>query len=410
MIEGRDIVLNSFVVWDEHWGTPQQLMSRLARGNRILYIDPPISPLSFFTGIRSRSAVWKQVERWRQGPRKVRDNVWVASPPPVLPLRSHVVTNRINAAIMRRWLSSQVRKMGFRDVIYWNAQPTMPGLARAVSPALKLFHCVDDFSALPHWWHAGRSTAQREEECCREADLVVCTARKLQESRSVFNPNTHFLPNAANIEVFLRAVEPETAIPHDIGRLPKPVVGIFGVIDFRTDVALIERLARLRPGWSFALVGLVKGDVDLAGLRALPNVYVLGRKPTESLAGYLKAMDVCLIAYALIDYNHHVFPLKLYDYMAAGKPIVASDMEELRPIAGPELAIARTDDEWVAAVEASLASDSAGRVSNRQQIAMANSWDSRVEEISELLARELAGRAPGPASQPLPASATVGGQ
>jgi hypothetical protein len=96
--------------------------------------------------------------------------------------------------------------------------------------------------------------------------------------------------------------------------------------------------------------------------------------------------------------------------MAAGKPIVASDMEELRPIAGPELAIARTDDEWVAAVEASLASDSAGRVSNRQQIAMANSWDSRVEEISELLARELAGRAPGPASQPLPASATVGGQ
>ena len=285
----------------------------------------------------------------------------------------------------------------------------MPGLATAVSPALKLFHCVDDFSALPHWWHAGSSTADREEECCREADVVICTARKLQESRRAFNPNTHFVPNAANIEVFLSATEPNTQIPSDIGAVTKPVIGIFGVIDFRTDVALIERLARSRPDWSFVLVGLVKGDVDLAGLRAIPNVHVLGRKPTESLAGYLKAMDVCLIAYALIDYNHHVFPLKLYDYMAAGKPIVASAMEELQPIAGPELAIARTDAEWIAAIEAALASDSPDRASARQRVAMANSWDSRVEEISTIIAADLAQRTDR-APNARPTAATAGGR
>ncbi|HXK32483.1 MAG TPA: glycosyltransferase [Dehalococcoidia bacterium] len=386
MIEGRDIVCMSFVVWDEHWGTPQQLMSRFAARNRVLYVEPPVSALSFFTGIRSPGAVWRQVRRWLAGPRRLGGNLWVASPPPVLPLRSNVVVNRINAAIMRAWLARQATRLGFRDPVYWNAQPGMPGIARAVRPALTVYHCVDDFTAMPHWWNQARALASRERESCREAGVVICTARRLAETRRRYHPRVHFVPNAANVELFEQATAPSTEIPPDIASLPKPVVGIFGVIDFRTDVAVLEHLARARPGWSLALVGLVKGDVDLSRLRALPNVRIFGKKPTAELPGYLRAMDVALICYRLIDYNHHVFPLKLYDYLAAGKPIVASDIEELRPHEGAHLAIARTPDGWVGAIERCLREDSPEKAAGRQALARAQSWDHRVETLSDIIA------------------------
>lgn len=390
MIEGRDIVCMSFVVWDEHWGTPQQLMSRFAKANRVLYVEQPISVLSFFTGIRSRGAVARQIERWRSGPREVAENVWAAAPPPVLPMRANKLVNMVNAFFIRRWLRAQAKKLEMRDVIFWNVQPTMPNIARAVRPALTLFHCVDDFSALPHWWHQPGSLLAREAECCREADVVVCTARKLVETRRKHNSNIHFVPNAANVELFLRATDAATPIPDDIGALPRPVVGIFGVIDFRTDVETVAQIARQRPDWSIALVGLVKGDVDLGALRRLPNVHIFGKKPADALPGYLKAMDCCLIAYAMIEYNQHVFPLKLYDYMAAGKPIVASDMEELRPLAGEHVAIARSQDKWVPAIEAVMAADSPDRAAERQRVAKGESWDHRVDEISAILEPMLA--------------------
>ena len=385
MIEGRDIVCMSFVVWDEHWGTPQQLMSRFAKSNRVLYVEQPVSVLSFFTGIRSRGAVARQIERWRHGPRQVAENIWAAAPPPVLPMRAHKLVNMVNAFFIRRWLRSQVKKLEMQDVIFWNVQPTMPNIARAVKPALTLFHCVDDFSALPHWWHQPGSLLAREAECCREADVVVCTARKLVETRRKHNANIHFVPNAANVDLFVQVTDPATPVPDDIGALPKPVVGIFGVIDFRTDVDAVAHIARQRPDWSVALVGLVKGDVDLGALRALPNVHIFGKKPTEQLPGYLKAMDCCLIAYAMIEYNQHVFPLKLYDYMAAGKPIVASDMEELRPIEGEQVAIAHTPDDWVPAIQAAIAADTPERVAERQRVARGQSWDHRVDEISTII-------------------------
>jgi glycosyltransferase involved in cell wall biosynthesis len=167
---------------------------------------------------------------------------------------------------------------------------------------------------------------------------------------------------------------------------------MLGVIDFRLDVDLIEHLATRRPDWSLALVGLVKGDAPLARLQALPNVHVLGFKPMEQLPGYLKRMDVCLVPYALNEYTHHIFPLKLYDYMAAGKPIVASDMAELREDDGNGYTIAHSPDEFISAIEKAMDEDTPERAAARRELARQNTWDHRVEELSDVIAS--AGGAP----------------
>lgn len=409
MLEGRDIVCVSPLTWDDHWGTPQQQMSRLARRNRVFYVDQPISPLSLITGIRSRGAVMRQFRRWREGPRVAAENVWAAAPPPVLPMRSSWAANRLNAALLRRWLRREVRKLDFQDVIYWNFQPGAPGLARAVDPVLSVYHCVDDFSAIPHWWNQARALVTREVESCREADVVICTGRKLVESRRRYNSNIHFVPEGADVAAFLASASPEVAVPEGMRDLAGHVVGYVGVIDFRLDVPLMTFLARERPEWTLAFVGPIKGDVDdLSELRALPNVRFLGRQDLADVPAFVKAMDVCLIPYILNDYTHHIFPLKLYEYMAAGKPIVATDMDEMRPYGGDEMTIARTHEQFLAAVEQAIASDSPERAAARREAARHHSWDHRVEQVSAILEPMLHERRPNVGERGLHAAGALG--
>jgi len=403
MIEGRDIVCVSFVTWDDHWGTSQQQMSRLAKKNRVFFMDQPISPLSFVTGVRKRSAVWLQLKRWMRGPRQVAENVWAGAPPPILPFRTNSMVNAINAAIIRRWLAGCTRRLGFRDTIYWNFEPGLPGLGRAVQPALSVFHCVDDFSAIPYWWHSSGNQMGLEEACCREADVVICTGRKLVESRRQFNANIHFVPEGADVAAFLAVSSDEVVVPEAMAALPGKVVGYVGVIDFRLDVELLASMAEQRPEWSYAVVGPMKGDTaDMTRLRGLPNVHFFGQQKLEDVPAFVKGMDVCLIPYILNDYTHHIFPLKLYEYMAAGKPIVASAMEEMLPYEGAEMAIARSPEDFLAKVDSAIATDTLEKAEARQRAAAHESWDDRVEQVSAILAPMLrereSGREPRPSS------------
>lgn len=386
MLEGRDIVCVSFVTWDDHWGTSQQQMSRLARKNRVFFMDQPISPLSFVTGVRSRRAVWTQFKRWLSGPRQVAENVWAGAPPPILPFRTNRIVNAINAAIIRRWLGRSARKLGFKDVIFWNFEPGLPGLGRGVRPALSVFHCVDDFSAIPYWWHSGDGQMRLEAQCCRESDVVICTGRKLVESRRQYNDNIHFVPEGADVAAFIASASDDVRVPEGMANLPKPVVGYVGVIDFRLDVPLIEYMADQRPQWSFALVGPMKGDtLDMSKLRSMPNVHFFGRQKLEDVPAFVKGMDVCTIPYVLNDYTHHIFPLKLYEYMAAGKPNVASAMEEMLPYEGDEMAIGRSREDFLAKVEAAWRTDSPEKQNARRSAAAHESWDDRVEAISAII-------------------------
>ena len=287
---------------------------------------------------------------------------------------------------MRRWLKKQIKQAGFKDVIFWNFQPCFPNIGRTLDPALSIYHCVDDFSAIPLWWAPTGDVIAREADCCRESEFVICTGRKLVASRSAYNPNAHFVPEGADIALFSTAADDATSVPDDIASLTGTVIGYIGVIDFRLDVELIAYLAKQRPQWSFALVGPVKeGTVDLTTLRSLSNVKFFGNRPIDALPSYIKAMDVCLIPYVLSEYTHHIFPLKLYEYMAAGKPIVATNMEEMRPYAGAEMAIAETREAFLEAVEDALQNDSPTAIAARQLTARGESWEQRVEAISRII-------------------------
>jgi GT2 family glycosyltransferase len=164
---------------------------------------------------------------------------------------------------------------------------------------------------------------------------------------------------------------------------PKPIVGYFGAIADWLDLDLIAAVARLRPAYSFVLIGDVQ-ERDVSQIEALPNVFLLGRKPYADIPSYLHGFDVCTIPFLLNDVTQATDPVKLYEYFSLGKPVVATDMPELSQCAGL-LYIAHDADQFAAQIDAALAESGPHLAARRRDFAAANTWSSRVAAIDAAL-------------------------
>ena len=174
-----------------------------------------------------------------------------------------------------------------------------------------------------------------DDELTQRADLVITTSENLRRSREQLNPHTHTVLNAADVEIFNRALDPDLPLPADLAAIPAPRMGVVGLHDSRLDVDALEAIATADPSWQVVLIGPVKsGQVDEQRLRRLPNVHLLGEKPRPELPAYLKGMACALIPYKANELTRNIFPLKLFEYLAAGVPVVAGGLPELQSFSG----------------------------------------------------------------------------
>jgi glycosyltransferase involved in cell wall biosynthesis len=225
----------------------------------------------------------------------------------------------------------------------------------------------------------------RETQLLGRVDQVIVHSRALFEKKGGINPRTALIHNGVDFKHFS---EPH-AEPLDMARIPHPRIGYAGVIKKQLDLARLVRLARGLPQRSFILVGPIMNisgkEAELAELRQLPNVFLLGAKPAEALPQYIQHFDVCLMCYEVNDYTKYIYPLKINEYLATGRPVVSSPIDavkEYRDI----VAIASSDAEYVDAIEKGLCDPAraAGAVAARQRIAQANDWDVLVARIAGL--------------------------
>lgn len=225
----------------------------------------------------------------------------------------------------------------------------------------------------------------RETQLLGRVDQVIVHSRALFEKKGRINPRTALIHNGVDFKHFS---EPH-AEPLDMVRIPHPRIGYAGVIKKQLDLALLVRLARGLPQRSFVLVGPIMNvsgkEAELAELRQLPNVFLLGVKPADALPQYIQHFDVCLMCYEVNDYTKYIYPLKINEYLASGRPVVSSPIDavkEYRDI----VAIASSDAEYVDAIEKGLCDEAraAGAVAARQRVAQANDWDVLVANIADL--------------------------
>jgi glycosyltransferase involved in cell wall biosynthesis len=378
-LQGRDIVCVGFADWDTDLQTNQHhLMRRLARENRVLFVESLGLRRPQLAG-RDLKRIAKRLRNGLRGAR-ARDGLHVISPL-VLPLHGNPLARRLNRWLLSALVRRAARRLDMRRPILWAYVPQAEVLLDALAPELVVYHCVDDIAAQPGIDAAGFRAS--ETRFAKRANLVLASAPALAERLRTISDHVLYAPNVADTELFATALNDGPLDPA-MAELPTPRIVFTGaVVTTKLDMGLLVELARARPRWSFALVGPVgPGDprADVSALAAEPNIHLLGGRPYEQLPRVLRAADAGIIPYARNELTNGIFPMKVYEYLAAGLPVVATPLPSLADV--EEVASAADAPGIASLLENELEHDSPQRRLERSRAAATHSWDTRLGEIA----------------------------
>jgi glycosyltransferase involved in cell wall biosynthesis/uncharacterized SAM-binding protein YcdF (DUF218 family) len=385
MNTSHNIVCISTIDWDFIWQGHQEIMSTLARqGHRILFIEN--------TGVRRVALkdlprLRHRLKNWRRGIsgiRKVMDNLYVYAPL-VLPFPYSRLAQTINKLLMfwilRRW----TRSMRFDNPVIWTWLPTPLALAliRFLDGQLIIYYCCDNFEASSP---GSRRIRKSEDTLLRKADLVFAHSKTLFDRCKQHANDVHVFRYGFNREVFSHAGE----TPPDLLSIPRPILGYVGGFHRHVDQDLMLDVAKSHPDKSLVFVGPLQ--VEVGELRSLPNVFFLGQKPHELLPSYIKYFDVALIPYRLNDYTRSVYPTKLNEYLAMGKPVISTKLPEIEyfnQCHRSVVSLAETSEAFVGQIQIELDRDNdAQRAFRIGQVAQ-NAWGEKIESMQRLIRAKL---------------------
>jgi glycosyltransferase involved in cell wall biosynthesis len=349
------------------------LMRLLARqGNRVLWVNSIGYRMPTVCRSDLRRA-WRKIGAALTPLQEVEPNLFVLNPL-VIPMHGRHFWGAIN----RRWLGFQVRramrKLNFGRPINWVFNPAAALVAGSFNEERVIYYCVDEYAAFTGV--DSQRLAQLEQQLLARADLVIVSGQRLLQAKQPYNPRCVLIRHGVDARHFAVALDPRTSIPADIAHLPHPVLGYFGLIakDW-VDIRLMCKIARRFPTASIVMIG--PAAMDLSPLKAFGNVHVLGHKPYAQLPAYCKGFDLGLIPFPINQATLHANPLKAREYLAAGLPVVSTDIPEVRYLEACR--IGTDHDQILRQIEAALA-DPTPRA-QRAQAMQSESWESRLTEI-----------------------------
>jgi glycosyltransferase involved in cell wall biosynthesis len=391
VLSGQTIICFAPDPWAGLWRNRHQIMTRLAKRNTVVYVEPRVYLSEALRKARRGQTHLADVRAPRL--RRERDNLYLYKDPVYAPYAGRLSGGKITAAIRRAAFRGVLASLHATAPILWLLRPWHADQIGLYGEQLVVYHVTDEYSDYPTI--SDKAQFRRDEEALlRRADLVIVTSPALLAAKACCNPHTHLVRNGVDYEGFQRALAAQGEHPAFRG-LPHPRIGYAGALNEKIDFGLIDTLARSRPDWQFALVGsldLVRDEGEGRGLKSLPNVHWTGRVPVEEVPAAISSMDVCLLPYKINPWTANIDSLKLYEYLACGKPVVATDVPAARGFSGL-VRIAAGASAFEAAVEDALAEDSAICAGPRKAAAAANTWDHRVAQIERLLAATMGGAA-----------------
>jgi glycosyltransferase involved in cell wall biosynthesis len=370
----------SSVPWESLRQRHQKLMWQLSREHLVLFVEPPALLEQVPFRAWHRQALLRAMRRVR----RVDDRLHLFTP--VAPsVSTGPGLKTFSRSLVRRQMQRAGRQIGLEQPVVWAF--FWAGLYLEMIPEGPLaYDCVDEISL--HLRFAGRRTRvgleQREAALAKRANWVFATSRALLARMRRLNPNSYLLPNAVDADQFLPAFEGKLPCPQDLEGLPRPIVGFVGNLGPFPDYHLLAETARLLPHFSFALVGPRAEGTDTSPLKSVQNIHTLGEKPHSQVPAYMQQFSVCLIPFLINDMTRGVIASKLFEYLAAGKPVVATPLPENEPFSRT-IALAEGPRAFAGAIVKAMSEDAPEKRVARLQIARENTWERRCRTIIEIL-------------------------
>lgn len=376
--------------------TSFNIARELSKHNIVYYIDYPITWKDILNRNNSKliRARKKFFSPFSKGIIESEiDNLKIIISPPLLSInflpegRFYRLLLRFNEMLIRWRIRKCMDTNNIKDFIYINSfNFHYPRVVDSLKPTLSVYHCVDPM-IMPYDMKHGIIS---EDELVLKSDLVICTSKMLYEEKKKQNPNTYFIPNAADIKQAEKALETDCLPNKHLSGIKKPIIGYIGSIERRFDYILLKEVLDANPDKSFVFAGSLIPEFVPEWFLNTDNLHYVGRLPFEDLPGLIKGFDIAIIPFKKDAVSRTIFPLKLFEYLGAGKPVIATDFNlDLEEFTRGLVSYCPDAMSFNQAIEDTLQTENPSLIQARINIAKENTWEKRAAEIGTLIFKNL---------------------
>ena len=390
----RDFIITSLQTWDIEIGsTIKNTALEISKQNRVLYINTPMDISIRLRGNRQSPSYIRRmaVIKGETSPlRQINANMWVLDCPFMLfsanflPAPLFNIVNRKNNARIARWIVEQAAALDFKNYIHLIDTDIYRSryLKEYIHPSVSIYYRRDYVIGEAYWRRHG---TRLEPELAASADLVLANSTRFAAELQAYNPHTYPIETGVNLKLYNPAKKYET--PGDMQDIPRPIIGYMGTINStRLDGDLLYQIISQRPDYSFVFTGPEDDIFRRNRIHSLKNAYFTGQKKVDELPAYIAAYDVCINPQMVNEITDGNYPLKIDEYLAMGKPTVATSTHTMRHIFANHTHLATTPEEWLSAIDRAVTeADDEELAKQRIAFAETHSWWHSVKKIYDII-------------------------
>lgn len=387
-MRNESILCMPLTTWDSNFpNTLVQLMHVLSKENKILFVDYEFTIKDILMSLSGKNDVPVQrmlgiEERLREVKTKYGSSVYVLTPPPVLPINwikwknPYRVLLQLNSQLIKASIKKALQTLEMDNPTVVNGYNPFFGLplAGAFEEALNIYFCYDEINGDEFYRFHG---PEIEKDYIRKADGMIVTSDGLLESKCPLHRNCYVVKNGVDFELF-------NSVSDHVPQNETKVAGYTGSIDERFDIGLMEYVVKELSDIQFVFIGRITNLEAKRKLEHFPNVHFTGGKRPEEVPQLLKDVDVCIIPYIKNELTRGVYPLKVNEYLAAGKAVVMTDFSRLNDLQEHVKAVSGKED-FAKAIRSEMLDDSREKRESRIKKAKENSWENKAEEFSDVV-------------------------
>lgn len=374
--------------------TATNIAKELAKRHRVLYINAPLDKRTYYFGKPdhyTREHIQLAQSRSAENLIQVSENMWVLNPVTVIDSINWIPNtnvfsyfNKRNNRRLAEEYSTVLARIGFEQFVLINDKDIYRSFyfKELLKPLVHIYLDRDYIVGMGYWKRHG---SKLEPKLMAKSDLVLCNSPGFTERAKSYNPNSYYIGNGCDLSLFDFTKEyncPEALKPLRSRR----IIGYVGaLIAMRLDLKLLLDLARAKPEWNVVLIGGEDATFSRSELHDLPNVHFLGKIDTKEIPAYLKYFDVCINPQLVNDITMDNYPLKIDEYLAMGKPVVAIRTNVMAQVFSPHVRLATGSQHFIQQIEEALAGNQPDHVTARVALARSHSWEAITERVLDIV-------------------------